>query len=186
MKGSNQSGFAFWLEIVEGVKDGLELGGTTAGRNFQVDLFVTAGKAGRVALIDNEVGESGGDSLREFDLGGVVPGLEIHRPGGIDNEVGAQVGISLKLLNVVSIGAGIGFPIETSGVIARDVFTVFRELHGGAAVRRSVSPGDVAHHGKARLHRNGAETCKDVGIEEVVFHNSEGRGADKTWRAYET
>jgi len=174
VKGSDESSATFRFKFVEGIEDGLELGRATAGRDLEVDLFVAARKAGGVTLIDNEIGERGGDALRELDLGWVVAGREIHRARGIDDKVSAQVGVGFELLDVVAIGAGVGLPIEPAGVVARDVFTIFREFYGGTTMWRTVATGDVAHHGKARLHRNGAKTGKDVGVEEVVFHENYG------------
>jgi hypothetical protein len=128
VKSRDETSSAFGLEILERIKDGLKLGCASAGRNFEVELFVAAAQSGGIALVDDEIGKCGGDAAGEVDLGRMIGGGKVHGRRGIDDKVGSEISIGLELLDVVTVGAGVGFPVEAAGVIARDIFAVFREL----------------------------------------------------------
>jgi len=45
MEGWNEPGFSLRFEVLEGVKNRLELGGAAAGRNLEVDFLITAAQS---------------------------------------------------------------------------------------------------------------------------------------------
>lgn len=142
--------------------------GAAGGRDFEVELVGADREASGVALVYEKIREGCGDAAGVFDLRFLAGAVEIHRAGGVDHEVGAEVGIGLEFLDVESVGAGEGFPIEAAGIIAGNVFPVFGELHRGTPVRRAVLARDVAHHRHARLDRQRAEAGEEIAIDEGV------------------
>ena len=72
VKGWNEACFAFWFEVLQRLKNGLELRGASAGGDLKMDLFVTAAEASRIALVDDEVRKGGRDAAGEVDLGGMI------------------------------------------------------------------------------------------------------------------
>ena len=67
----NESGFAGRLDVFEGFENVLQLGGASARWDFEVKFFATTREPRGVTLVDDEVGQSGGNLLGEVDLGGV-------------------------------------------------------------------------------------------------------------------
>ena len=147
------------------------MGGPAAWRDFEVELVRADGKTGRVALIDEQVSERGGDFPRVLDFR-LCLSAECHRARRIDHEVSSEVGVGFELLDVVAIRAGVGFPIEAAGIIASDVFPVFGELHRRATVGRPVLACHVAEHRRPCLDGQGTEFGKQGAVEEIVFHSS--------------
>jgi hypothetical protein len=155
--------------------EAIQVRGAAGGRDFEMELVGADREAGSVALVDQQIRERRGDAAGVFDLCFLAGAVEIHRAGSVDHKVGTEIGIGLEFLDVKSVRAGEGLPIEAAGVIARDVFPILRELDGGTAVRRAVLARDVAHHRHARLDGKRAEAGEEIAVDEGV-HALESRG----------
>lgn len=78
VKGVNQAGFTFWLDMLQGIKNVLKLGWSAAGRDLEVKLLAAARKPYGVSLINDEIGESGCYTPGELDFGGVFGRGKVH------------------------------------------------------------------------------------------------------------
>ena len=146
VEGGDEAGGTGWFDLLDGGEKPFEMRGAAGGRDFEVELVRADGEAGGIALVDEKVGEGCGDFPGVFDFRFLAGALEIHGARGIDDEVGAEVGIGLEFLDVETIGAGEGLPVEAARIVSGNVFPILCELDGGTTVRGAVFSCDVAHH----------------------------------------
>ena len=167
------------FDAFEQIEERDEMGRTTARRDLSDNAIGDTGEADGVALLDGEIGESGGNAFGEIDLLDVA-GAEGHRAAGVDHEAEAEGCVGFRVLDVVTVGAAEGAPIEAAEVVARDVLAILGELDARAAVRADVSARDVALHRFAREQGQPGQPCQGPRVEEtaaLAFETHGFRGA---------
>ena len=169
VKCRGEKGVSLGLDRPEYLKELLNLGWVSLGRQ-DLGLSATEGmKSNGVPLADVEVGEGADETLAELELALRV--AEAHGSAAVEGEVASQVGLGLELLEVIAVGAGEHPPVHTLGILARSILTVLGEFHAGTLVRATVMPGYASLHGKGRkqrLPRNAGEGIL-VGVMKIIL-----------------
>src|SRR5690606_2836814 len=119
------------LKVGEARAEVVDLAEAVGALEGVAGAVVEEGGGDGVALLQDEVGEAGGEAARVVHLGDLA-GAEVHRGGAVEEEVGDEVGVLLVLLDVILVGAAEDLPVEVAGVVAGGVFAVLGELDGEA------------------------------------------------------
>ena len=146
------------------MKEFFQVRGLAGGSQVALDLVVEGGQAGGVLLLEDHVGEGGGDPLGVLELGDVAFGGVGHGLAGIEQDVGEEVGFLLVLLEVVLVGLGPDFPVDVADVVALRVLAVLGELDGEAVVGALVEAGDEALDDQAGLEVESFEASEHLRI----------------------
>lgn len=118
-----------------------------------------------VALVEDEVGEAGGEHFSVVEFGDGA-GPVFHGLGAIEEDVGDVVGFLFVLFEVVAVGPSEDFPVEVAGIVAGDVFAVLGEFDGEAAEGGLVFAGHVAFDDEAGVEAEGFGVLDGLGVEE--------------------
>jgi len=139
MDALGEGGVSAGLGFFEGFEEAVEVERGRGGGQFEADLVIDGDEAGEVLLVGQEIGEAGGEVSAVVHLVG-----ELHGHGGIEDDGSAEVGFLFVEFDVVAVGAGVGSPVEVAEFVAWDVFAMFGEFDGEAAVGGLVEAGDDA------------------------------------------
>ena len=164
-EGGVTAGFGFF----EGFEEAVEVQRGRGGGQFEADRVIDGDEAGEVLLVGEEVGEAGGEVSAVVHLVG-----ELHGHGGIEDDGSAEVGFLFVELDVVAVGAGVGSPVEVAEFVAGDVFAVFGEFDGEAAVGGFVEAGDDAFDDLASDELEARHACGVGRGEEGVLVDRHG------------
>src|SRR5512137_92197 len=155
------------LERLEGLEDGVHLGGLGPGRERPGDLPGEDGEPGGVLLPDEQVGERAGQRAGVAELGEPLLGPAVaHRAGGVDDEPGPEVGLLLEALHVVLVELAVGLPVDVAQLVAGRVLLVLAELHRLTVVRAAVQAGEHALRGGAHPQAQPGQAGQHRGVEQ--------------------
>ena len=104
-------------------------------------LLSNVTRPARILLMQDEVGQAGGDELGVAELAHRIGrALVGHRAAGVEHDVAAEVGRDFVLLDVVAVGLGVDPPVDALDVVARHVLAVLGEIEREPNVRRRCMP----------------------------------------------
>jgi hypothetical protein len=155
--------------VLEQFEDAAKLALAGLGRQVVAELGVEEPHADGVVLVDQEVGQGGGQVAGVGQLAQPVRG-EGHRPRGVQQQVGAQVGLVLEELDVVLVGAGGDLPVEVAQVVAGGVGAVVEVLDGEPVVGAAVPAGQEALDDLPGHQLQLADAGEPLGVKVTLAH----------------
>ena len=136
----------------------------TLGRNVVLQFSIEDSHAGGVALVNDEIGQTGGEIFRVFNLGNLT-GLVGHRLARIEEHVRDEVRFCLEELDVVAVAPRVGFPVNVTGLITLGVLPVCGELRADAAAGALVLTDSQTFHDPARHNVERSDLGQGLRIE---------------------
>ena len=152
MEHVRQLGSALRAGLLDDVEDLPQVGRAAARREGPHDFGGRAGDADGVSLLTGEVAERPADPSGVVDLGkrlgarGRLGRGEAHRPARVEHDHEPEVRVGLVLLDIETIGAAEGPPVEPPQVVAGDILAILGKLDARAAMGAGMPTRHPSHH----------------------------------------